>query len=170
MANKVRTVGEEIRQTKPFDSRAEEAILTLYRTADAVQRDFTTLIEPHGISAQQYNVLRILRGAGSDGLPTLEIADRMIERTPGITRLLDGLESSGFVCKENCATDARVSYAKLTDEGFETLRRASVTHLRGIDDLFVGRYSEPELATLAELLSRLPLAGTDAKPGSVPCS
>ena len=69
---------------------------------------------------------------------------------------------SGYVKKETCASDARVSYAKLTGAGKAKLRAAGVTHLRGIEELFVGRYSGSELATLADLLSRLPMTGSEA--------
>ena len=82
----------EIRQNRPFRSRSQEASLGLFRTADLLRRRFHAVLEPKGITQQQYNVLRILRGAGDGGLPTLTIAERMVERTPGITRLLDRLE------------------------------------------------------------------------------
>ena len=97
----------------------------------------------------------------------VDLAERVVLTASGITRLLEGLEDSGYVCKETCASDARVSYAKLTDAGAAKLREAAVTHLRGVDDLFVGRYSGSELATLAELLSRLPVTGSDASSCSV---
>ncbi len=77
----------EIKQRKPFQSRAQEAAIGLLRTADTVRREIASVVEPHGITLQQYNVLRILRGAGALGLPTLEIAARMVEQAPGITRL-----------------------------------------------------------------------------------
>src|SRR4029077_205344 len=79
----------ELRQRRPFTSPAHEAVVGLMRTADLVRRHMTALVEPHGITLQQFNVLRILRGAGDDGLPTLEVAERMVEQTPGVTRLLD---------------------------------------------------------------------------------
>ena len=72
--------------------------------------------------------------------------------------------------KESCSSDARVSYAALTDEGRDKLRSAAETHLRGIDELFVSRYSGSELTTLAELLGRLPVTGADSKPSDAPCS
>src|SRR5437763_14199482 len=75
-----------------FRSREQEATLGLLRTAEAMKRSLAQVIEPHGITPQQYNVLRILRGAGSDGLPTPSIGERMIEQTPGGTRLVDRLE------------------------------------------------------------------------------
>ena len=87
----------------------------------------------------------------------------MLLTASGITRLLEGLERAGFVGKQTCASDARVSYAKLTDAGAQKLREAAITHLRGIDELFTGRYSGSELATLAELLSRLPTTGAACK-------
>jgi DNA-binding MarR family transcriptional regulator len=116
-----KTLGEEIRQTKPFESPAQEAILGLYRTADLLQRRFAELVEPHGISLQQYNVLRILRGAGKEGTPTLEIADRMIEKTPGITRLLDKLEGKRLVRRERCPGDRRQVLCWITERGLELL-------------------------------------------------
>lgn len=119
---KPRTLREEIRQSKPFQSPAQEAILALYRTTDQLQRRFSKLVEPHGISLQQYNVLRILRGAGETGLPTLDVADRMIEQTPGVTRLLDKLESKKLVRRERRSDDRRQVMCWITQEGLELLR------------------------------------------------
>ena len=83
------SIRDEIKQKRPFRSSADEAVVTLLRTADRLRTALSSVVEPHGITLQQYNVLRILRGAGTDGLPTLEIAERMIGQAPGITRLLD---------------------------------------------------------------------------------
>jgi DNA-binding MarR family transcriptional regulator len=116
-----KTLREEIRQTKPFESPAQEAILGLYRTADLLQRRFTELVEPRGISLQQYNVLRILRGAGKEGTPTLEIADRMIEKTPGITRLLDKLEAKQLVRRQRCPEDRRQVLCWISERGLQLL-------------------------------------------------
>ncbi len=77
------------------------------RTADLARRRITTVIEPHGLTPQQFNVLRILRGAGPDGLPTLEVANRMIEQAPGITRLLDRLEAKELIKRHRCPKDRR---------------------------------------------------------------
>ena len=97
----------EIRQGKPFRSRGQEVVVALLRTADLVRRAVSQAVETHDITLQQYNVLRILRGAGDKGLPTLEIADRMIEHAPGVTRLLDRLEAKGLVRRERCREDRR---------------------------------------------------------------
>lgn len=97
----------ELRQRKPFRSPAHEASVGLARTADVTRRYFEVMLEPHGITATQYNVLRILRGAGSAGIPTLDVAERLVERAPGITRLLDRLEAKGLVRRERCPEDRR---------------------------------------------------------------
>ena len=101
------TIRDEIRQTKPFESAADEAVVTLLATADRVRTALSGVTEAHGMTLQQYNVLRILRGAGPAGLPTLEIAARMIEASPGITRLVDRLEAKGLVRRERCPADRR---------------------------------------------------------------
>ena len=121
MPGKPKTLLEEIRQSKPFESSAQEAILALYRTTDQLQRRFSKLVEAHGISLQQYNVLRILRGAGTQGTPTLEIADRMIQQTPGITRLLDKLDKKRLVRRERCPEDRRQVLCSITRDGLELL-------------------------------------------------
>jgi DNA-binding MarR family transcriptional regulator len=113
----------ELRQTRPFQSTAHEAIVGLLRTADLIQRILARVLEPHGVTRQQYNVLRILRGAGEAGLPTLEVAERMIEQTPGITRLLDRLETKGYIRRERCRRDRRQHLCWLTKQGAHLLER-----------------------------------------------
>jgi DNA-binding MarR family transcriptional regulator len=115
------TIGGEIKQTRPFASAAEEAVVTLLRTGDRLGRLLSSSVEPRGITMQQYNVLRILRGAGSAGLPTLEIASRMIEQSPGITRLLDRLERKRLVRRERCPKDRRQVLCSITGSGRELL-------------------------------------------------
>jgi DNA-binding MarR family transcriptional regulator len=95
--------------------------VALMRTAELVKRSVSIVIDAQGITPQQYNVLRILRGAGGDGLPTLEIAERMVEQTPGITRLLDRLEGKKLVRRERCPTDRRQVTCRITKEGLELL-------------------------------------------------
>jgi DNA-binding MarR family transcriptional regulator len=108
---------EELRQNKPFPSAAHEGGVGLMRTADVMRRHGAAVVEPRGITLQQYNVLRILRGAGEEGLPTLEVAARMIEQTPGITRLLDRLEAKGLVRRQRCPKDRRQHLCWITTEG-----------------------------------------------------
>lgn len=113
----------EIRQGKPFRSRGQEVVVALLRTADLVRRAVSRAVETHDITLQQYNVLRILRGAGEQGLPTLEIAGRMIEQAPGVTRLLDRLEAKGLVRRERCRQDRRQVLCWLTPAGSELVER-----------------------------------------------
>jgi DNA-binding MarR family transcriptional regulator len=107
----------ELRQRLPFASPAHEAVVGLLRTSDLVRRLLAARIEPHGITLQQFNVLRILRGAGADGLPTLEVAERMIEQTPGVTRLLDRLEAKTLVKRERCPKDRRQHLCRIAPAG-----------------------------------------------------
>ena len=100
------SVRQEIKQARAFASPGQEAVVALLRTASLVRRRFEALMQDHGITFQQFNVLRILRGA-SKPLPTMEISQRMIEQTPGTTRLLDRLEEKGLVERERCQEDRR---------------------------------------------------------------
>jgi len=104
-----------------FRSREQQAVLGLLRTADAIKRSLAHVVEPHGITPQQYNVLRILRGAGSDGLPTLTIGERMVEQTPGVTRLIDRLERKGLVVRTPCPKDRRRVFCQITPKGLGLL-------------------------------------------------
>jgi MarR family transcriptional regulator, organic hydroperoxide resistance regulator len=113
----------EIRQGKPFRSRGQQVVVALLRTADLVRRGLGQVLEPYDITPQQYNVLRILRGAGEQGLPTLEIGERMIEQAPGVTRLLDRLEAKGLVRRERCPQDRRQVLCQLTPGGHELVER-----------------------------------------------
>jgi len=130
-------VGEiqrEIRQRRPFHSAAHEAVVALLRTADLVRRQTEALVEPHGITAQQYNVLRILRGAGTDGVPTLEVAARMIEQTPGITRLLDRLEAKELVRRQRCPHDRRQHLCWITPKALAMLAKLDAPTLRAHEE------------------------------------
>jgi DNA-binding MarR family transcriptional regulator len=92
----------------------------------------------------------------------IDIARTVILSPSGITRLLDGLERAGWVAKDHCDSDARVTYAKLTEEGTAKFEQARVTHLADIEELFGSRFDEEERGQLAELLGRLPLADAGA--------
>ena len=111
----------ELRQRRPFPSTAQECVVALLRTTDLMRRQTAVVVEALGITAQQFNVLRILRGGGEDGLPTLEVADRMVEQTPGVTRLLDRLEAKGLVRRQRCPKDRRQHLCWITPRGLELL-------------------------------------------------
>jgi len=148
------SIVEEIKQRKPFPSKGQEAAVTLLRTADVVRRLVGSAIEPHGITVQQYNVLRILRGAGRDGLPTLEIAQRMIEQTPGITRLIDRLQSKQLVQRRRGADDRRCVICCITAGGTKLLAGLDEP-VRAATDAAFQAVNKKELAQLVESLDRL---------------
>jgi MarR family transcriptional regulator, organic hydroperoxide resistance regulator len=112
----------ELKQKIPFASREAEAYLSLLRTTDALQTQVEAQLKEFGLTGTQYNALRILRGAGPEGLPCREIGERMITRDPDITRLLDRLEDRGFVQRARAKHDRRVIYGKITAAGLKLLR------------------------------------------------
>jgi DNA-binding MarR family transcriptional regulator len=132
------TVQQEIRQRRPFASVSQEAIVALMRTADLVRRRVAAVVEPHGITLQQFNVLRILRGGGDAGVPTLEVADRMIEQTPGVTRLLDRLEAKELVRRQRCPKDRRQHLCWITPKGLAVLQKIDGVSLRAADHALKG--------------------------------
>jgi DNA-binding MarR family transcriptional regulator len=136
--------------------------IAFLRSHAAIKRQLNAdLLEGHDLTLSDYEVLLRLSHTEHKMMRRVDLADSVLLTASGITRLLDGLERAGFVEKASCPSDARVSYAKLTDTGAAKLAEARVTHLVGVDDLFNGRYSDEELATLGELLSRLPMMGRD---------
>jgi DNA-binding MarR family transcriptional regulator len=108
-------------QKRLFPSRQQEAVVSILRAAAYVRRFGSRVFDQHDITSQQYNVLRILRGAGPAGLPTLDIAERMIEQTPGITRLLDRLEFKKLVRRERPSDDRRQVLCYVTKTGLDLL-------------------------------------------------
>lgn len=121
MPTRTSALSEELKQNRPFHSAAHEVVVSVLRTAALVQRQLALVVERGGVTMQQYNVLRILRGAGHAGLPTLAIRDRMIEEAAGITRLLDKLERAGYVVRERSTPDRRQVLCQITGAGLEVL-------------------------------------------------
>jgi MarR family transcriptional regulator, organic hydroperoxide resistance regulator len=156
----------EIQQTKPFGSLAEEAALGLLRTSDVLHRSLADVAQPHGITLQQYNVLRILRGAGLEGLPTLEIGARMIEEAPGITRLVDRLERKTLVERHRCPKDARRVLCRITSAGAKLLRELD-RPMRRASDAFFAPLREAEARRLIHLLDAVRSPLTEVHPYSL---
>lgn len=158
------TVQAAIGQKKPFRSAGQEGVIALLLAAEVLRWRVAQLVEAHGeLTFQQYNVLRILRGAGEAGLPTLEIAVRMIEHTPGITRLLERLEEKHLVTRSRSGADKRQVLCRITARG-----RKLVDELDGpVDDLdedSLACLSKGELATLTDLLNRVRKHGSRGNP------
>lgn len=147
-------VQREIRQQQPFTSRSQEALIGVLRTADVFRWLGARLLAPHGVTLQQYNVLRILRGAEPEGLPTLEIGGRMIERAPGVTRLLDRLEAKGFVRRARCPTDRRQMLCTITERGMKLLELLDGP-VQQLDTEAFAALSEAELVLLIAMLDRV---------------
>ena len=143
----------ELKQNRPFGAPTQEAAVALMRTADLVRRTLAAVVDPLDLTVQQYHVLRILREAGERGLPTLDIAERMIEQTPGITRLVDRLEAKQLVARERCTTDRRQVFCRITPEGLALLARLDEP-MREVEQDAVRELSEPQLARLMTLLDR----------------
>ncbi len=144
---------EDLRQTKPFQSAAHEATVGLLRTAALMRHRLSVVIECEGISHEQYNVLRILRGS-EGGMPTLEVAERLIEPNPAITRLLDKLESKGLIARERCSKDRRRVFCSITQKGLQALDRLD-PKVQAIGDGFLAGFTDPELAQLSVFLERV---------------
>lgn len=144
----------EIAQTKPFRSLGHEAAVSILRTSDVLKRRINEIVALEGLTQQQYNVLRILRGAEPEGLPTLAIAERMIERTPGITGLIDRLAEKGLVRRTRCREDRRRVFCHIADEGLDVLTRLDGP-VAAHDDELRDRLSDAELEALVLSLDKV---------------
>ena len=148
---KTQKLQDEISQRRPFHSTGAEVVVGVLRTAAVIERYFNQVLMPHGLTIQQYNVLRILRGAGTDGLPTLTIRDRMVHEAPGITRLIDKLEQGGLVRRERSVPDRRQVFCFITQAGLDLLATLDEP-VNAADDAAVEMLSEEERLQLVKLL------------------
>jgi DNA-binding MarR family transcriptional regulator len=151
----------ELKKKRPFDALEQEAALNIVRTSDQLQHRFAGLFREHDLTPAQYNILRILRGAGKP-LPILEIASRTIAVVPGITGLIDRLEQAGFVQRVRCEKDRRVIYVGLTAPGSKTLA-ALDEPLIALHRKLLGGLTQAELQELIRVLEKVreSLAETD---------
>jgi len=134
-----------------------DAWVNLLRAHAVTTRQFNAeLLAAHGLTINDFDVLAQLARAPEQALKRVELSERVLLTPSGITRLLKGLDEAGYVSNRPCAEDARVTYAVLTPEGEKKLAEARKTHIESVRALFSERFGEDELATLAELLERLP--------------
>lgn len=131
-----------------------EAATALLRTGDMVRRYYERRVEPYGITFQQYNVLRILRGAGPDGLPTLEIGERMIQEAPGVTRLVDRLVRKDMVIRGRAIDDRRKVICRITPAGLDLVAELDEPCVRWDEEL-MAKLSEKDLESLIAILDRV---------------
>ena len=143
---------EDLRQRKAFTSLQHEAFLNVLRTSSTLTDRLEDLLRPFGISATQYNVLRILRGSGQDGLCRNELRDRMLTRMPDMTRLLDRMEDAGLVTRSREREDRRMVLTQITPAGQELLKTLD----RPVNELHrkqLERLSDQQLRSLIDLLT-----------------
>lgn len=143
---------QDLKKKHPFDSPEQEAILQVLRTGDWLDNRLNRLFRKFGLTSSQYNVLRILRGEGKP-LPSLEIADRMIQIVPAITGLIDRLEKQQLVVRRRDSEDRRVVFVDLTDKARALLTKVDAP-LHELHGNLVGQLSAPELTELSRLLEK----------------
>ncbi|MGI8549012.1 MAG: MarR family winged helix-turn-helix transcriptional regulator [Gemmatimonadaceae bacterium] len=149
MATRLR---DEIKQSKPFQSLEQEALLSIERTAAVLGHAVADALKPYGVTPTQYNVLRILRGAGRAGLCRNEVRERMIAQVPDVTRLLDRLAEMGLIDRERDSGDRRLVTTRITPQGLRLLRQLDLP-ISEIHERQLGHMSGQRLHTLIELLS-----------------
>ena len=153
MTSKDSNIYAEIRQGKPFARPEPELAVVLLRTGDVLHHSIDRALSPHGVTNEQYNALRILRGAGEEGQPTLEIARRLISRSPNITRLVDKLIEKGLARRDRSAQDRRQAVVRITPAGLKLTAQCD----RAIDSV-LGKLrclSDAEMKTAVGLLDRI---------------
>ena len=154
-------MSSQVLSTQVIDQPVFRAWIQFLRAHAALTRQLSARLESeHGMTLSDFDVLAQLYRAPERSLRRIDLARQVLLTASGITRLLDGLERSGWVTKARCDTDARVSYAVLTDEGVQKFEEVQATHLADVEELFGARFSEDERRQLAELLAKLPLAET----------
>ena len=146
------TLKEDLKQRKAFTSPQQEAFLNVLRTSSRLTDDLEDLLRPYGISATQYNVLRILRGSDADGLCRNELRDRMLTRMPDMTRLLDRMEDAGWVTRSREREDRRMVLTRISTAGQALLTElddpVNELHRRQLD-----RLTDDQLRSLIDLLT-----------------
>ena len=146
------SLASEIKQTRPFRSVHEEATLSITRTAAVLEHSLAKALKPFDVTPTQYNVLRILRGAGEEGLCRNEVGRRLIRPVPDVTRLLDRMEELGLVARRRGSTDRRFVTTTLSKKGHEVVDRLDV-EICAIHREQLGHLEEPRLRQLIELLT-----------------
>lgn len=143
----------EIRQRKPFGSVEQAAYLNLLRTVSVLSEEVSEALKARGLTPTQYNVLRILRGAGAAGLPCGEVGERMVTRDSDITRLVDRMERMGLVARERSTEDRRVVTTRITQEGMQLANELDQP-IRALHRRQLQHMEPSELDTLVRLLEK----------------
>ena len=147
-----RSLQTELKRSKPFSSLEQEAMLSLARTAARLDHDMLDVLKPYRLTPTQYNALRILRGAGPDGLCRNEVRDRLVARVPDATRLLDRLEETGLVVRGREGGDRRFVRARITRKGLDLLARLDQVVI-DLHQEQLGHLGRAKLRALIDLLA-----------------
>lgn len=142
----------ELKQNKAFECMEAEAVLSIARTASALEHQMAQALKPHGLTLSQYNVLRILRGAGPDGLCRNEVGARLVTQVPDVTRLLDRMEEGGLISRQRGSDDRRYVTTRISRKGLELVGKLD----KPVHDLHVaqlGHMSRRSLRALIEALA-----------------
>lgn len=143
---------DEIKQSKPFQSLEQEALLSIERTAALLGHGLADALKQYGVTATQYNVLRILRGAGRAGLCRNEVRERLVSQVPDVTRLLDRLDEMGLIERERATADRRIVTTRITSNGLKLLKQLDEPIVQ-IHKRQLGHMSEQRLRALIDLLA-----------------
>lgn len=145
------TLQDELKMTRPFKSLEEEALLSIARTAAIIEHTFSEALKPHDLTPTQYNVLRILRGAGEAGLCRNEVGQRLVTQVPDVTRLLDRMESAGLISRHRSGGDRRYVTTRISDKGLKLLEKID-RELPAIQGGLLGHLGPKRLREMVTLL------------------
>lgn len=148
----VSSLQTELKQTRPFKRVEEEAYLSILRTAAVLDHRVSQALKPHGVTGTQYNVLRILRGAGSEGLCRNEVGERLVTAVPDVTRLLDRMEEMGLIARERGTKDRRLVTTTLSKKGLDLVNKLDA-RVAEIHAEQLGHVDKSRLKTLVAILA-----------------
>ena len=146
-----KTLRDELKMNKPFKSAEEEAILSIARTAAVLEHGGAEALKPFDLTITQYNVLRILRGAGENGLCRNEVGERLVTRVPDVTRLLDRMEAAGLIVRQRGSADRRFVATQVTEKGLKLLEKID-RELPAMHNRLLGHVSQKRLRELINIL------------------
>lgn len=149
-----KTLRDELKMARPFKSLEEEAILSIARTAAVLEHSGAEALKPFNLTITQYNVLRILRGAGEPGLCRNEVGERLVTKVPDVTRLLDRMEATGLILRQRGGDDRRFVATRITDKGLRLLEKID-RELPAIHGKQLGHVSQKRLRELIGLLEEV---------------
>jgi DNA-binding MarR family transcriptional regulator len=151
---KPKTLRDELKMSKPFKSVEEEAILSIARTAAIIEHAGAESLKPFNLTITQYNVLRILRGAGDTGLCRNEVGERLVTKVPDVTRLLDRMEAGGLIVRQRGGEDRRYVTTRITEKGLKLLEKID-RELPAMHGRQLGHVSQKRLKELISLLEEV---------------